>query len=81
MTYLSALLPVAEGVAVHVALSRHADKLRSDGDSRSRGQIMADALVETGHWNIRRRFGVEIQLIMTDRALFQGDSEPARLAG
>lgn len=25
--------------------------------------------------------GIEIQLVMTDRALFQGDSEPARLTG
>ena len=46
MAYLTALLPVAEGVAVHAALSRHADTVRSDGDPRSRGQIMADALVE-----------------------------------
>ena len=46
MTYLTALLPVAQGVAVHAALSRHADTLRTAGETRSRGQIMADALVE-----------------------------------
>lgn len=81
MTYLTALLPVADGVAVHAALSRHADGLRSAGDIRSRGQIMADALVEqvTGvPGGISR---VEIQLVITDRTLFQGDAEPARLAG
>jgi hypothetical protein len=81
MTYLSALLPVAEGVAVHAALSRHADTLRSDGDARSRSQIMADALVERTTGAPGGISGVEIQLIMTDRTLFQGDSEPARLAG
>ena len=34
MAYLSALLPVGAGVAVHAALTRHADSLRSDGDGR-----------------------------------------------
>lgn len=43
MTYLSALLPVAQGVAVYAALKRQADTCF---DGRSRGQIMADALVE-----------------------------------
>jgi hypothetical protein len=81
MTYLTALLPVAEGVAVHAALSRHADSVRSDGDPRSRGQIMADALVERTTGAPGGISGVEIQLIMTDRTLFQGDREPARLAG
>ena len=81
MTYLTALLPVAQGVAVHAALSRHADTLRSGGDDRSRGQIMADALVERTTGTASGVSGVEIQLVMTDRTLFQGDSEPARLAG
>jgi hypothetical protein len=81
MTYLTALLPVAQGVAVHAALSRHADTLRSDGDDRTRGQIMADALVERTTGTTGGITGVEIQLVMTDRTLFQGDSEPARLPG
>nr|WP_251041464.1 HNH endonuclease signature motif containing protein [Arthrobacter sp. ISL-30] len=81
MTYLTALLPVAQGVAVHAALNRHADTARSEGDGRSRGQIMADALVERITGTPNGITGVEIQLIMTDRTLFQGDSEPARLAG
>jgi hypothetical protein len=42
---------------------------------------MADALVERATGTPGGITGVEIQLIMTDRALFQGDSEPARLAG
>ena len=81
MTYLTALLPVAQGVAVHAALSWHADTLRSGGDDRSRGQIMADAVVERTTGTASGVSGVEIQLVMTDRTLFQGDSEPARLAG
>ncbi|MEV8150564.1 DUF222 domain-containing protein [Arthrobacter sp. NPDC080073] len=81
MTYLTALLPVAQGVAVHAALSRHADTLRSAGETRSRGQIMADALVERTTGTPGGISGVEVQLVMTDRTLFQGDAEPARLPG
>ena len=45
MTYLTALLPVAQGVSVYAALARAADQARAAGDERSRGQVMADALV------------------------------------
>ncbi|MBP2216155.1 hypothetical protein H4V95_001346 [Arthrobacter sp. CAN_C5] len=81
MAYLTALLPVKEAVATYAVLTRHADTVRGAGDPRSRGQVMADTLVErvTGvPGGISR---VELQLIMTDRALFQGDSEPARIPG
>ncbi|MBG6223914.1 hypothetical protein IWX63_000469 [Arthrobacter sp. CAN_A2] len=81
MTYLTALLPVAEGVAVHAELSRHADTCRAEGDQRSRGQVMADALVERTTGTPGGFSRVEVQLIMTDRTLLQGDSEPARLPG
>ncbi|WP_309993436.1 HNH endonuclease [Arthrobacter pascens] len=81
MCYLTALLPVSAGVAVHAALTRHADSPRSGGDERSCGQIMADDLVEWTTGTPGGITGIEIQLIMTDRTLFQGDSEPARLTG
>jgi hypothetical protein len=45
MTYLTGLLPVAQGVAVHATLGRDADALRAHGDARTRGQLMADLLV------------------------------------
>ncbi|WP_183098806.1 HNH endonuclease [Nocardioides pelophilus] len=45
MTYLTSLLPVAQGVAVHAVLGRDADALRAKGDTRGRGQLMADLLV------------------------------------
>ncbi|MDQ2737747.1 MAG: HNH endonuclease, partial [Actinomycetota bacterium] len=45
MTRLSALLPVAYGVAVYAALSKSADSTIATGDGRARGQIMADELV------------------------------------
>ncbi len=81
MTRLTALLPVAQGVAAYAALARHADTLKSSGDERSKGNIMADQLVESVTGTPGGISGVEIQLVMTDRTLFQGDSEPARLAG
>ena len=46
MTYLSALLPVKDGVAVHKALLDEADRAKAAGDPRSRGAIMADTLVQ-----------------------------------
>lgn len=81
MTYLTALLPVAQGVGVYAELARHADSLRAAGDPRSRGQLMADVLVERSTGTPAGISGVEVQLVMTDRTLLQGDSEPARLTG
>lgn len=43
MTYVTALLPVAQGVSVYAALRRAAD---TAGGPRTRGQVMADTLVE-----------------------------------
>ncbi|ANH40240.1 hypothetical protein I601_3841 [Nocardioides dokdonensis FR1436] len=45
MTWLTALLPVAQGVSAYAALTRAADQARAEGDGRSRGQVMADTLV------------------------------------
>jgi hypothetical protein len=81
MTYLTALLPAHQGVAVYKALSTHADALRSAGDPRSLNQIKADTLVESITGTPGGITGVEVNLVMTDRALLQGDSEPARLTG
>lgn len=80
MSILSGLLPVAQGVSVLKALTGEADRLVSIGDGRSRGQIMADTLVErlTGQ-TTAEAVPLAIQLVMTDRALFQGDGEPAHL--
>lgn len=82
MTYLTGFLPVAQGVACYAALVRAADSQRAAGDSRSRGQIMADTLVErlTGR---QRAQGVpvEVNVVMTDSALLGGDQGPAHLQG
>ncbi|WP_193591710.1 HNH endonuclease signature motif containing protein [Paenarthrobacter sp. YJN-5] len=81
MTYLTALLPVAQGVAAYKALKEAADSARCSGDERSRGQVMADTLVERLTGTPGGISKVEVQLVLTDRTLFQGDSEPARLEG
>ncbi|WP_254779742.1 DUF222 domain-containing protein, partial [Arthrobacter sp. cf158] len=81
MTYLTALLPVAHGVAAYAALIRAADTARSTGDPCSRGQVMADTLIERAIGTPGGIAGINLDLVMTDRTLFQGDSEPARLKG
>ncbi|MFE4544230.1 HNH endonuclease [Arthrobacter sp. NPDC056727] len=81
MTYLTALLPAHQGVALYTALTRQADALRSAGDPRSRNQAMADTLVERTTGTPGGITGIEVNLVMTDRTLLQGDSEPARLTG
>ncbi|MFE4835091.1 DUF222 domain-containing protein [Arthrobacter sp. NPDC056691] len=81
MTYLTAMLPAHQGVAVYAALTRQADTVHAAGDPRSLGQIKADTLVEWTTGTQGGVAGVEISLVMTDRTLLQGDSEPARLAG
>ncbi len=81
MSYLSALLPAKTGVAVQATLTRHADTLKAAGDPRGRGQIMADTLVERITGTPTGVTGINLHLIMTDRTLLQGDSEPAYLPG
>ncbi|MGO4588271.1 HNH endonuclease [Paenarthrobacter sp. 2TAF44] len=81
MTILTALLPVAQGVAAYAALTRPAGSARSGGDTRNRGQVMADTLVERLTGTPGGITGVNLNLVMTDRTLFQGNSEPARLQG
>jgi hypothetical protein len=79
MTYLTALLPVAQGVSVYAALRREAD-VRCDG--RSRGQAMADTLVErvTGR-NAAVPTPIAVNLVLSDETLLGGDSAPADICG
>jgi hypothetical protein len=90
MTWLTALLPVTDGVAVHAQLTRTAAAARSAGDDRTRGQVMADALVaaviggepDTEPASTRPAAPpVALGLVMTDAALFGSSDEPGHLDG
>ena len=80
MVYLTALVPMAQGVQAYAQLKAHADAARAAGDERGAGQIMADTLVErvTG----REPGGAEdvpvtINLLVSDRTLLAGGDQPA----
>lgn len=79
MTYVTALLPVAQGVGVYAALKRAAD---TTFDGRSRGQVMADTLVErvTGR-PADAPASVALNLVMSDQSLFGGEEGSAVLDG
>ncbi len=84
MTWLTALLPVKDGVAAYAALTRAADSARAGGDPRPKGQVMADALVGRvlqGDSVVSRNASVSLNLVMTDHDLFGRGDEPAYLDG
>lgn len=82
MAIISAVLPVAQAVAVNAALVQAAATAKAAGDERSRGQVMADTLVErvTGRASADD-VDVEVQVVITDRALFVGEDSPAHVPG
>ncbi len=82
MSILTAYLPMAQGIAAYVALERHAAAQRTAGDTRSRGQIAADTLVErlTGQATVGA-VNIEVGLVITDAALLAQDPTPARIVG
>lgn len=82
MALLTAVLPVAQAVAVHAALARAAATAKAAGDPRSTGQLMADTLVAlvTGQ-RAATDIPIEVQVIITDRALFGGDDTAAHIPG
>jgi hypothetical protein len=80
MTWLTALLPVKDGVAAYAALARAADSARAAGDPRGKGQVMADALVGRvleGAGTDSGRPGLSLHLVMSDQDLFGASDEPA----
>jgi hypothetical protein len=79
MTYVTALLPVAKGVGVYAALKRAADTIFDD---RSRGQVMADTLIErvTGR-PAEVPEPMAVNLVISDETLLGGDDVPAAVNG
>ena len=79
MTYVTALLPMPQGVSVYAALRREADTC---GDGRPRNHVMADTLVErvTGR-PAEVPVPIAVDLVITDESLLGGDTAPARVPG
>ncbi|GAA2134040.1 HNH endonuclease [Nocardioides bigeumensis] len=82
MAQVSALLPVAQGVAVFAALKAEADRCISAGDGRSQGQIMADTLVErvTGQ-TTAAAVPLQVHLVVPDTVLLGDREEAAEVDG
>ena len=79
MTYVTALLPVAQGVSIYAALKREADVCC---DGRARGQVMADTLVErvTGR-PAEQPVPVSVNVVISDQVLVGVGNPAAVIAG
>ncbi|KMO84850.1 hypothetical protein MCHUDSM44219_00212 [Mycolicibacterium chubuense] len=79
MVYLTALMPLSQGIGVYAALKREAD---TTGDGRSRGQVMTDTLYE----RVTARPAdtpspVALNLVLADTTLFGEDDSPGWVQG
>ncbi|GGU16438.1 HNH endonuclease [Nocardioides albus] len=84
MTWLGALLPVKDGVAVYAALDQAAKTAQAAGDGRTRGQVMADTLVDrvtgrAGAEGVKPR--IEVKIVMTADSLANDTDRPAMVEG
>lgn len=78
MAYVTALLPMAQGVQVYAALRVAAEARHAGGDERSTGQLMADTLVERATGQERAAdVPVTVNLVVSDTSLLGGGHEPA----
>ncbi|ORA54401.1 HNH endonuclease [Mycolicibacterium chubuense] len=80
MVYLTALMPLSQGIGVYAALKREADT--TGGDGRSRGQVMTDTLYE----RVTARPAdtpspVALNLVLADTTLFGEDDSPGWVQG
>ncbi|NYI78129.1 HNH endonuclease [Nocardioides panzhihuensis] len=84
MTWLGALLPVKDGVAVYAALDQAAKAAQAAGDERTRGQVMADTLADrvTGRTTTDgAKPRIEVKIVMTADALTNDSDQPAMVEG
>ena len=80
MVYLTALVPMQQGVQAYAQLTAHAAAAKAAGDGRGAGQIMADTLIERvtgrepGHAD---DVPVMINLLVSDQTLLADQTQPA----
>ena len=79
MTWVSILLPVAQGVGVYAALRRAAD---TTFDHRSRGQVMADTAFERiTATPATNPANIALNVVISDQALLGGQDDAAHVQG
>lgn len=89
MAYLTALLPMAQGVAAYKTLRDAVSSSRATGDDRSDGHVMADALVQrlidggadSGDASGQPSVSVMVNLTVSDRVLFGECSDAGHVEG
>ena len=88
MTYVTALLPVRDGVVVYAAVQKLADQVlaeQSESDTRGTGAIMADAFVERVTGRECGTVPIRLGIVMTDAALIGAPGDcglvPASVSG
>lgn len=76
-------LPLEEGLALQRHLMAQVKVAKNSGDPRTETQLMCDLMVRHPITGDERPLPlkIDIKLIMTDRALFLGENEPAYLPG
>ena len=78
MVYLTALVPMQQGVQAYAQLKAHAEAVKAMGDERGAGNIMADTLIErvTGReTGAAGEVPVTISLLVSDQTLLAGGGE------
>ncbi|MFI2485840.1 HNH endonuclease [Promicromonospora kroppenstedtii] len=80
MVYLTALVPMAQGVQAYAQLKTTAEAAKAMGDGRGVGQIMADTLIErvtTREPGQANDVPVTINLLVSDDTLLAAGGQPA----
>jgi hypothetical protein len=80
MVYLTALVPMQQGIQAYAQLNAHAAAAKAAGDERGAGQIMADTLIERVTGRDPGKAGevpVTINLLVSDQALLADGEGPA----
>lgn len=79
---IRAELPLVAGMAMKTDIKATAQSLKAGGDQRTRAQIEADYLTSfCTNPEAKVPVTLNLGLIMTDKTLFLGDRQPARLEG